>query len=88
MKDDIGEWVEDDSKLIDIAFFFYKNLFSMDMFQFRGFPINNCFPSLTNQVKLEIRAPITKEEIKKALFSIGPLKTLGSNGFHVIFFQS
>lgn len=31
---------------------------------------------------------VTNEEIKRALFDIAPLKAPGSDGYHVLFFQS
>jgi len=34
-----------------------------------------------------IRAPFTREEVKKALFSIGDLKAPGPDGLHAVFFK-
>ena len=42
---------------------------------------------VTTDMNQILMAPFSREEVKKALFSIGDLKALGPDGLHVVFFQ-
>lgn len=45
--------------------------------------------SQLNQTDLEMLGKsVTNEEIKRVLFDMAPLKALGSDGYHVCFFQN
>ncbi|KAH1090411.1 hypothetical protein J1N35_017668 [Gossypium stocksii] len=37
---------------------------------------------------MSLEKSVSNKEIKKALFDMAPLKALGSDGFHVLFFQN
>ncbi|KAH1055801.1 hypothetical protein J1N35_033866 [Gossypium stocksii] len=50
--------------------------------------VRSAFPSLDQDEIHLLSSPILDEEIKKALFSMAPLKSPGSDGFYALFYQS
>ncbi|KAF7827191.1 ribonuclease H [Senna tora] len=52
------------------------------------FPLTNCFLALSDSSLNRIQAPISDEEVKRAVFSIGAFKAPGPDGFQAIFFHS
>lgn len=66
---------------------FYKTLFKYDQF----IDINNItsFPNNTSvrEEFMNLEAIPSEDEVKKALFSMSPLKSPGPDGFHPVFFQ-
>ncbi|KAG8485688.1 hypothetical protein CXB51_019010 [Gossypium anomalum] len=53
----------------------------------KGLPLN-AFPALSDEDFNLLNRPVFYEEIKTALFDMAPLKALGSDGFHALFYQS
>lgn len=88
LKDNNGEWVSDQDTLKTMAMNFYAALFSQE--PPIGEVMSLCATSnafLTEDV-IDIERPLCNEEIKEAMFSMGPFKAPGTDGFHAIFFQS
>ena len=79
--------MEDKTKIKEKVMMVYKNLFLNEGFQFNGFPLTNYFPMLSNEVKVEIGALVSFEEIKFALFSMNPMKALSRMAFMPSFFK-
>ena len=66
---------------------FYKGLFATE-----GVPdLNGCgdvhMLMLTDEDKLVLSEPVSKDEIKKAVMSMNSFKTPGCDGFHVFFYK-
>ncbi|KAH1114530.1 hypothetical protein J1N35_007908 [Gossypium stocksii] len=53
----------------------------------RDFP-SIAFPCLKDEDLNFLNRPVSNEEIKVVLFYMAPLKALGSDGFHALFYQS
>ena len=67
---------------------FYLNLYTRDSFTFARFLVQNAFLKLNEIGIKEIKALISTEEIKMAVFNMFPLKALGPDGLHAMFFQN
>ncbi|KAA3478521.1 reverse transcriptase [Gossypium australe] len=82
-----GEWCSEQDILRDEAVKFFKVLYGENP---------NIIPNTTSDIFTRIKdqdsdflnKPVLREEIKKALFDMAPLKAPGSDGFHAFFFQS
>ena len=83
-----GKWIEEKDEIRNQVANFYNKLFSRDEFQFKGFPLNNYFPSIPDDAMNDIGAPIKLEEVKTAIFRMAPLKAPGLDSLHVVFFQN
>lgn len=66
---------------------FFQKLYGDHPTRVRNLPVNN-FPRLYSSDILFLNRAISKDEIKTVLFYMAPLKALGSEGFHALFFQS
>lgn len=68
---------------------FFKNLFSVDNdFRYTKYLVKGYFPALGNIALEEIQAPVTHEEIKRVVFSMGAYKASALDGLQAAFFQS
>lgn len=85
LRDDSGQWVEEDSSLRNLVLNFYSTLFEEEIQNLPYLVTNIGFPSWSNQMVNE--ECLSNQEIKLALNDIFPLKAPGANGFPVVFFQ-
>ncbi|CAL1398685.1 unnamed protein product [Linum trigynum] len=87
LKDNEGIWVEDENRLKGLAQDFYKELFKAR----NPIPVNQLlegFPgSVTAEMNEALCAPVTSEEIRKAVFSLGAKKAPGPDGFSGRFYR-
>ena len=63
---------------------FYQN----EIVNFQLLPLLGYFPRLQDDDFMFIHKPLSKLEIKEAIFSMGSLKALSLNGLHTLFYQS
>jgi len=67
---------------------FFINLCSDDSGPYQSYPLpGNRFLQLNSENICSLEEPFTSQEIRKALFDIGPLKAPGPDGFHALFYQ-
>ncbi|XP_028785100.1 uncharacterized protein LOC114741006 [Neltuma alba] len=88
LKDNDGRWVSDQHQLKSMATNYFKQLYTLEDGQFVPYPCSGQFPPLTDSLSILLDGPISKEETKKVLFDMAPLKSPGVDGLHAIFFQS
>lgn len=67
---------------------FYKGLYASTMPVDSSFPCRVSFPVLSDDDIRLLARPISMDETKSALFSMGNLKAPGPDGFHLMFFKS
>jgi hypothetical protein len=87
LKDEGGNWIEDEVGLADHIKNYFGNLFSSEVDEPSMNVINKVTPRVTAEMNAVLNAPYTREEVKKAMFNIGDLKAPGPDGLHAIFFK-
>lgn len=88
LKDSSGEWVSDQEALKNMAIHFYADLFTQEHYSENDKTSCVCSNEFLLEDVMEIERPVCNEEIREAMFSMGPFKAPGSDGLHAIFFQS
>lgn len=83
-----GEWTEDESELKAMVNTFYQKLFAMDNVHLDWFQTRYTFPPLDPGVRESLQAPLLDDEIKHAVFGMGPWKAPGPDGFPAGFYQA
>ena len=87
LKNDNGDWVEDQTDLRNMGLNFYTNLYdgapTLDPFVVRG-----AFPNLVDVEKERLAREVTKEEITSIIFSMGGWKAPGLDGISAMFYQA
>lgn len=86
LKDDSGVWCLDAAMLKSMARSFYANLYTTAGVRH---PAPHCwnFPVLSSLDRDPLNGSVTADEIKQALFQMGPDKAPGPDGFSPGFFQ-
>ena len=85
LKDSNGEWVHDSDHLHQMTRNFFIDLYC-ENYGAVPFPLSGGFPTVS-PVDLEfVHRPLTRDEIKQTLFSMGPLRASGLDGLHALFF--
>ena len=88
LKDDHGCWVEDESKLKEMEVSYFQNLFQTEESSPGNLVTKTSFTVLDQSAISTLSHSSKEEEIKNALFSIGPHKAPGFDRFPTIFYQS
>lgn len=88
LKDEHGNWCEDQSTLQSQAVAFFQKLYSKDIGPLPSHPIKGAFPTLCDEDYLRLVRPVESTEVYDALFEMKPLKALGLDGLRALFFQS
>ena len=66
---------------------YFENLFSSEVNNVDEGVLGDVERKVTAEMNQLLMAPFSREEVKKALFSIGDLKAPGPDGLHAIFFK-
>ena len=66
---------------------YFANLFTSEVQEVDQGVLMNVNRRVTTDMNKVLMAPFSREEVKKALFSIGDLKAPGPDGLHAIFFK-
>src|SRR4051812_49814496 len=82
-----GEWITDDTAIQERTVEFFTNLYTEEMAAYTHYNITGRYPRLTSDEVSELSHIVTKDEVYKAFFNMGPLKAPGPDGFHAIFYQ-
>jgi hypothetical protein len=85
--DDQGNRHEDQGMMNHMVKEYFTNLFTSERPIVDGGVLGDVTRKVTPAMNLLLNAPFSKEEVQKALFSIGDLKAPGPDGLHAIFFK-
>lgn len=88
LKDEAGQWHSDPPKLQRMAAEYFERLYECDPGPEPHFPYTGLFPALPAALTTSLTLPISKAEVRAALFDMKPLNAPGPDGFHSLFFQS
>jgi hypothetical protein len=87
LRGDNNEWVEDADKIRCMATEFYQKLFTRTQVLFEWNQTSVTYPRLSNELLEMLNAPITNDEVRKAIFVMNPWKAPGPDGFPAGFYQ-
>ena len=85
--DDEGVRHEDNEEMGSLIKDYFYTLFTSEVQEVEEGVLADVDRRVTDEMNETLLAPFTKEEVKKALFSIGDLKAPGPDGIHAIFFK-
>ena len=88
LKDNDGNWVQDDNQLKNMAVQFFKLIYTDPNPCYRQYHLIGLFPSLCDSDLANISHLVDDIEIWKALCDISPLKAQGIEELHSAFYQS
>ena len=87
LKNNDGEWVDDQPGLQILACEYFSDLFTAGVHEPDLNVIEKVIPRVDQAMNDILTAPYTREEVKKALFNIGDLKAPGPDGLHAVFYK-
>jgi hypothetical protein len=83
-----GLWSTDTNTLQEEALNYYKKIFSNNHHHHHNHTLNEgSHPTLDDADRFSLTNPITKEEVKAALYSMKSYKAPDPDGFHCVFFK-
>ena len=83
----LGVHVQDSVELRDMVTGFYRNLYTTEGVTDMDRVLQHVPRKVTPHMNEMLTAPYTKDEVKKALFQMGPTKSPGPDGFPAHFYQ-
>ena len=87
LRGDNGGWLEGTTILTPHVPQYFVGLLATKIDEPDPDLINKVLPKVSHEMNEQLLKPYSSEEVKRALFSIGDMKALGSDGLHAIFFK-
>ncbi|KAK4268485.1 hypothetical protein QN277_025138 [Acacia crassicarpa] len=88
IKDDNGNWLTEKHAISHNIASFFQHLFTSTGFAELNSILSFIDPKITAEMNASLMTPVSKEEIKKAAFSLGGSKAPGPDGFSGTFYHS
>ncbi|XP_024171787.1 uncharacterized protein LOC112177760 [Rosa chinensis] len=87
--DEDGNWVEDNDGMERVVTSYFTTIFTASDVDMEAITmtIEAIQPSVTQEMNVQLCAPYTSEEVKRALFQMYPTKSPGPDGMPPLFFQ-
>lgn len=82
-----GTWSTDQDQLKIEAQAYFNNIFSRDMQTTRNQIMETMVPHITEEGINTLLAPVTKEEVRRAVMAMHPFKAPGPDGFQNFFYK-
>lgn len=87
LKDDNGNWVDQDTEIKNLVRSFFLNLYQWDTSSdFTVLP-SFTYPVLSTVLLEELNLPFTRDDVLAALSSIAPFKAPGLDGYQAAFYK-
>ena len=80
-----GQWVEELEEVVEVATDYFNNLFSVGKADQMEECLNTVPIKVTDNMQEVLLGEFTAEEVKVALFQMGPTKALGPDGMNALF---
>lgn len=87
LRNEQGDWVENEDVLKSMVNGFYINLFSVEEPPCVWEQTKVTFPNMDDQTRLDTVSPLSMAEVRKAVFGMGTWKAPGPDGFPAGFYQ-
>lgn len=87
LKDENGEWQTDPNLIANVIQNHFRKLYAMPPCRNFDDVISLVDPIISEEVNAALTRPVSMEEVKAAVFQMGPLKAPGSDGFPGLFYQ-
>lgn len=87
LKDENGEWQMNQDLIANTIHNHFRKLYAMSPSQNFDDVISLVDPIILEEVNAALTRPVSMEEVKAAVFQMGPLKAPGSDGFPGWFYQ-
>lgn len=88
LRDANGAWTDDDAELQNMVNNFYKNLFTDNNKEHVWFQTRFTYPTLTEENIQHLDEPVGDDDVRREVFSMGPWKAPGPDGFPAGFYQN
>lgn len=88
IKDQLGKWQHEEREIKKHAMEFFSKLYTEDNEEHLPYLVNATYPEIETSLIKAIGQDVDNIEIKNIIFSMPPMKALGIDGLHAIFFQS
>lgn len=88
VKNESGQWVEDEEGIMQSFQTYYKNLFEEEELRTLEDVLSVIKPVVSEEIKCALDSEISPDEVRNAVFQLGANKAPGPNGYNGCFFQS
>lgn len=88
LQDSSDNWIYDDFLLQNHVIQFYSELYTSNSYANSVFNCITSYPMIKDEDRMFLEQPVSLEETRKALLSMGNFKSPCPDGFHSIFFKS
>ena len=88
IKDSMGDQIYNEKDIRSHAVEYFSSLFKSEAHSYQTYFVPNFFPAVNVNYLDCVNDPVVEEEIKRAIFSMKPLKAPGIDGLQAIFYQS
>ncbi|KAH9666643.1 putative ribonuclease H protein [Citrus sinensis] len=84
----MGNWIYNEKDIRSHVVEYFSSLFKSEAHSYQTYSVPNFFPAVNANYLDCVNDPVVDEEIKRAIFSMKPLKAPGIDGLQAIFYQS
>ncbi|KAH9661422.1 reverse transcriptase domain-containing protein [Citrus sinensis] len=88
IQNDDGQWIHDVEIIKQLAVRFFSDLYTPEQGVHNIYNVRGYFPVMSDDFFLSLMSLVTDEEIRRTIFSMGPFKAPGVDGFHAGFYQA